>query len=183
MRIREELIVVAAQVFRRVGYHGASLDRIAAQAGYTKGAVYSNFAGKDDLFFAVYDRQIARRFEQLSTALKAGGMRATTRRYMQLIGDDPEWSILLLEFTAHASRHPNLRASLAQRSEALITRLADGMQASFALEPDAAKRFAYATLIVFNGVCIRRVSNPHAVPDSLAEALVLRFLEGEEIEP
>lgn len=175
--------MAAALVFRRDGYHGASLDRVSAQAGYTKGAVYSNFDGKDDLFFAVYDRQIARRFEQLSTAMKAGDMRAATRRYVQLIGDDPEWSILLFEFTAHASRHPHLRAALAQRSDALIARLADGMQASFEVEPDVAKRIAYATLIVFNGVCIRRVSNPQAVPDSLVEALILRFLEGEEIKP
>ncbi len=175
--------MAAALVFRRDGYHGASLDRVSAQAGYTKGAVYSNFASKDDLFFTVYDRQIARRYKQLSTAMKAGGIRASTRRYMQLIGDDPEWSNLLFEFTAHASRHPNLQSALAQRSEALIARLADGMQASFAVEPDVAKRIAYATLIVFNGVRIRRVSNPQAVPDSLAEALILRFLEGEEIEP
>jgi len=182
-RIRKELIVAAAQVFRRDGYHGASLDRVSAHAGYTKGAVYSNFKSKDDLFFAVYDRQIERRFEQLSTALEAGGMRAAVRRYTQLVGDDPEWSILLFEFTAHASRHPDLRAALAQRSELLITRLADRMQTSFAVEADAANRIAYATLIVSNGACIRRVSNPKAVPDSLVELLVLRFLEGEGIEP
>ena len=175
--------MAAALVFRRNGYHGASLDRVSAQAGYTKGAVYSNFEGKDDLFFAVYDRQIARRFEQLSTAMEAGGMSAATHRYLQLVGDDPAWSILLFEFTAHASRHPHLRAALAQRSDALITRLADRMQDSFTVEPDAARRIAYATLIVSNGVCIRRVSNPQAAPDSLAEALVLRFLEGEEIGP
>ncbi len=181
-RIREELIVAAARVFRRDGYHGASLDRVSAQAGYTKGAVYSNFAGKDDLFFAVYDRQISRRFKQLAAALKAGGIHGATRHYMELIGDDPEWSILLLEFIAHASRHPKLRAALAQRSEALIARFTDGMHASFAIEPGAAKRIAHAMLIVFNGACIRRASNSQAAPDGLAEALVLRFLKGEEIE-
>jgi AcrR family transcriptional regulator len=170
-------------VFRRDGYHGTSLDRVSARAGYTKGAVSSNFKGKDDLFFAVYDRQIARRFKQLSAAMKAGGMRATVRRYLQLIGDDTEWSILLFEFTAHASRHPKLRAALAQRSEALVARLADGMRVSFAVEPEVARQMAYATLIVFNGVLFRRVSNPQAIPDSLSEALILRFLEGEEIEP
>ncbi len=44
--------MAARTVFLRRGFHGASLDEIAEEAGYTKGAVYSNFAGKDDLYLA-----------------------------------------------------------------------------------------------------------------------------------
>ena len=52
---RGELIDAAAKVFARRGFHGASLDQIAAEAGYSTGAIYWHFSGKDDLFLAVYE--------------------------------------------------------------------------------------------------------------------------------
>ena len=60
---RADLIAAARQVFLARGFHPATLDEIAEQAGYTKGAVYSNFAGKDDLFLAVLAEYYARRAE------------------------------------------------------------------------------------------------------------------------
>lgn len=180
-RIREELIVAAARVFRRHGFHGASLDRVSAEAGYTKGAVYSNFEGKDDLFFAVYDRQVAGRFDQLKEAFDAGGMREAIHRYLRLVDEDPEWSILLVEFTAYASRHPHLQAALADRSRALTARVADQMGRSVSKDPEVVDRISLAALIVSTGVSVRRVVDARGVPEDLAEALVLRFMQGEGI--
>src|SRR4029450_2260196 len=59
---RSQLLDAALRVFLRQGFHGASLDEIAEEAGYTTGAVYSNFKGKDDLFLAVLDAEAKRRF-------------------------------------------------------------------------------------------------------------------------
>ena len=56
-------------MFLRQGFHGASLDEIAEAAGYTTGAVYSNFKGKDDLFLAVLDAEATRRFPLHTEAL------------------------------------------------------------------------------------------------------------------
>ena len=60
---RDHLLRAAAQVFAERGYHGASLDEVAAAAGFTKGAVYSNFKNKEDLFLALleshYDCELA----------------------------------------------------------------------------------------------------------------------------
>ncbi|MGD2046780.1 MAG: TetR/AcrR family transcriptional regulator [Gemmatimonadota bacterium] len=181
-RIREELVVAAARVFRRDGFHGASLDRVSAEAGYTKGAVYSNFDGKDDLFFAVYDRQVTHRFDQLTEAFDAGGMREAIHRYMRLVDEDRAWSILLVEFTAYASRHPHLRAALAQRSRALTARVADHVGSSVSEDPDVVERISLAALTVSTGVTVRRVVDPGGVPEDLAEALVLRFMEGEGLD-
>ncbi len=55
---RERLIDAAAQVFAQRGFEAASLDEVAAAAGYTKGAVYSNFASKTDLLIALLERRI-----------------------------------------------------------------------------------------------------------------------------
>ncbi|WP_353987384.1 TetR/AcrR family transcriptional regulator [Ruicaihuangia caeni] len=52
---REALVMAALDAFTRVGYHAASLDTIAAEAGFSKGAVYSNFANKAQLFLATMD--------------------------------------------------------------------------------------------------------------------------------
>src|SRR5262245_33076884 len=60
---RSELVAAARSVFLRRGFHAASLDEIAAEAGFTKGAVYSNFAGKDELFVAVLAAHFAARVE------------------------------------------------------------------------------------------------------------------------
>ena len=79
---RERLIDAAAQVFARQGFEAASLDEVAAAAGYTKGAVYSNFASKTDLFIALIERRIEvqtaeheRRFEGLDLQAMARGLR------------------------------------------------------------------------------------------------------------
>ena len=53
---RDVLIAAATEVFAKRGYEGAALEEIAAAAGFTRGAIYKNFAGKEELFFAVTDR-------------------------------------------------------------------------------------------------------------------------------
>ena len=57
---RAQLIAVAERRFTADGYHATSLDAVADDAGFTKGAVYSNFSSKEDLFFAVYERRVER---------------------------------------------------------------------------------------------------------------------------
>src|SRR5689334_23549773 len=61
LQTRADLLLTARRLFEERGFHGASLDDIADEAGYTKGAVYSNFASKDELFLAVLGDHIERR--------------------------------------------------------------------------------------------------------------------------
>ena len=68
---RDDLIAAADRLFVEGGFHATSLDQIAAAAGYTKGAVYSNFASKEDLFFAVYERRAGVAETQLTEQLAA----------------------------------------------------------------------------------------------------------------
>ena len=56
-RTRDQLIDSAVKVFAERGYHAASVDEIAEDAGFSKGAVYANFPTKEQLFLAVMDRQ------------------------------------------------------------------------------------------------------------------------------
>jgi AcrR family transcriptional regulator len=83
-RTRADLVAAAREVFLRRGFHGASLEEICEQAGYTKGAVYSNFAGKDELFLAVLDAHAAGRTRAYAEATAGAptledGLRALSR--------------------------------------------------------------------------------------------------------
>jgi len=85
---RAQLLGAALRVFLRRGFHGASLDEIAEEAGYTTGAVYSNFKGKDDLFLAVLDAEAQRRFPLHTELMRQApsiedGLRASAREMAQ----------------------------------------------------------------------------------------------------
>src|SRR4051812_16776203 len=55
---RDELLAAALKVFAQRGYEQASVDEVAAAAGYSKGALYHHFAGKEELLLAVLDERI-----------------------------------------------------------------------------------------------------------------------------
>src|SRR5881396_2434576 len=69
---RQHLLDAAAIVFTRNGFHGSTLDEVASTAGFTKGAVYSNFKSKDDLFLALLDERIERQFAVASEVFDSG---------------------------------------------------------------------------------------------------------------
>src|SRR4249920_557563 len=70
---RRHLLEAAGVVFARQGFHGATLDEVAATAGFTKGAVYSNFTSKDDLFLALLEDRTERQLAVVSDVLAAAG--------------------------------------------------------------------------------------------------------------
>src|SRR5436305_3029120 len=113
---REHLLEAAAIVFARNGYHGASLDEVAAAAGFTKGAVYSNFKSKEDLFLALIDHRIENTTAAFSAELDAPAVPGDDQlpRIQDLIarGFDRDQRALYFALMASAARHP---ATPAQR--------------------------------------------------------------------
>jgi AcrR family transcriptional regulator len=113
-RTREELIAAADELFRADGFHPTTLDRIADRAGYTKGAVYSNFESKEDLFFAVYERRAERVVATTTAALAVEdpveGMRRAVGVADAARRNADGWMPTFFEFWAHVLRHPELKA-------------------------------------------------------------------------
>lgn len=123
-RTRGQLIEAAASVFARRGFADARVEEIAEQAGYSHGAVYSNFAGKEDLFLAVFEDYMTKRIEEVTHATEIQGTfaeraRAGADQWMQRFNDDRETFLLHLEFMIHAARNPKLSKQLGQRMAAL----------------------------------------------------------------
>lgn len=121
---RARLIDAAARVFARRGFQAAGVEEIAEEAGYSHGAVYSNFAGKEELFLAVFEQYMTQRIEEVAHATEIEGSfaeraRAAADQWMQRFTDDRDTFLLHLEFMIHAARNPHLSKQLGQRQAAL----------------------------------------------------------------
>jgi AcrR family transcriptional regulator len=121
-RTRDELLDAARAVFAAKGFHGSSVDEIAAAAGYTTGAIYSRFGGKDRLFLAVLDEHTERRRALYDAAARdaddvESAVRAIAGVWAGRGETDPEWTALVVEFWTHAARDDTFRAAMAERHE------------------------------------------------------------------
>jgi AcrR family transcriptional regulator len=130
---RRDLLSAAREVFLERGFHGASLDEISAAAGYTKGAVQSNFESKDELFLAVYDEYSARRVRRfVDDVLEArtfeDGVRSAAALAWQGAREEPRWIPVLTEFWTHASHREPTRRAMSERHERAMDALAGLMQ-------------------------------------------------------
>jgi AcrR family transcriptional regulator len=124
---REHVLAAASRVFAQRGFHATSLDAIAEEAGFSRGAVYYNFADKEELFLELLDRRCAERAHDLREVFADTDEDdiAATSRQAQLAADhaldamtgDPEWRALYLEFLAHAARGPAFRRRFSKRTE------------------------------------------------------------------
>jgi AcrR family transcriptional regulator len=128
-RTRAKLMHSAARHFCRRGLEQASVDEIATDAGYTKGAFYSNFKSKEELFLAMLDEKFGEHLERIEGALKADEGPAEAARhagedFMRFVGSDPEWERLYLEFVAYAARDDEFREEVLTRVRALEEGLA-----------------------------------------------------------
>jgi AcrR family transcriptional regulator len=112
-RTRELVLDSALAIFRRDGFHQASIDEIAEEAGFSRGAVYSSFGNKEQLFLALHDREARQRVQLIAERLLENGTlqdaaRTAARTSYESHLADPGWSLLTAEFTIHAARNPDV---------------------------------------------------------------------------
>jgi AcrR family transcriptional regulator len=180
---REHLLRAAAEVFARDGFHGASLDEVAATAGFTKGAVYSNFKSKEDLFLAVLDDRIERQMAAFTGAIGDGTRPPEMTQPMIHALIDQMWdesgSALYLEFLVYATRHPDARRKLAELQRRLHTAIGELIaedQARHGVEPTyPVEVLVTISHSLFEGLSLFRLVDPSAVTRETVDA-VLAFL-------
>jgi AcrR family transcriptional regulator len=177
--------IAARRVFARRGYHDASVEEVAEEAGFSKGAVYSNFTSKEDLFVTLLEQRCRRSLVELEAALDQE--RLTPARLRRL-GDalsgqmqqDGQWTLLFVEFWAHSVRDPRLRprfAAIWQQARVglagLIARHAQQAGVALAVPP---AQLASAAMALTNGMGLQLLVDPDRVAlESLGNALVLLF--------
>jgi AcrR family transcriptional regulator len=177
---RRHLMDAAAIVFAREGFHRASLDDVAATAGFTKGAVYSNFTSKDDLFLAVFEDRYAREQDEMQRVLteedepyELGAQTQVFDRVRGVIDRtwDDDWTALYLEFVLYARRNAVAAQKLAEsvrRQREMTTAMLDEAYRSVGFVPDRPVAVLAAIAVaLFDGLALGRLADPLAFDDEM----------------
>lgn len=185
---REHLLDAAAQVFAERGFHGATLDEVARVAGFTKGAVYSNFESKDDLFLALFKANYEHEMAELVATLDSSAVPPANRLsdFVALIQSESREArtstLLYMEFWLYAARNPEARARLAAIDDEAIAATADLLRAlrdSEGMEPlEDVERVARVIDTLFRGISLLRVLQPEVVDDRLLQVAVEFVAQG-----
>jgi AcrR family transcriptional regulator len=184
---RARLLKAAGTVFAERGYDRASLDDVAVAAGLTKGAVYSSFASKEELFYALMRERIRERVELVTKAVeRQATVRDITRdagsALAELISSQAEWHLLFIEFWARAVRDPDLRDEFARErrsARGLIASLLQEQATEASVElPAPAEQLAVAALALANGIAIEHLADPDTVDTSTFGVILGLLLDG-----
>lgn len=178
-RTRELLVETARELFLRDGYHATSLEKVAEAAGFSKGAVYSNFRNKDELCLAVLDALHAAEAEQIVSAFHAGAdgeqRLAAFNAWAQRMLGDAGWTLLEVEFAVQARRNPELRAELARRARGLhraIAGLIEQQEAELGVRAALpAEVLAPALLSLGIGLGMQRALDPELPAEVLTDTI------------
>jgi AcrR family transcriptional regulator len=184
---RAQLLDAAERVFARDGLRGASVDTIALEAGYSSGAVYSNFKGKEDLFLTLVEERIdprlAKVYEAVEVELAAGAPPLeAARRFVSALRGERDAFLLLIDFWGQAVRDPTAAERFAQRHarlRAIIGRLLDAAvperEPGLGLPTD---QLATTLVALANGFAIEILADPDAVPDDLFGHAIGALVQG-----
>lgn len=184
---RERLLDAARRVIARSGYHGASVEEIAAEAGFSTGALYSNFSGKADLFVALMEREIDAHSREIGAAVEgrpsvSARAREGAQEWMATIEREPELVLLFMEFWAYGVRDPAMREHVAKRFahvRGLLTRLILRTTKDFGLRLALpAEQLAVVIDALADGIARQKLADPQAVPDDLLGKAIALLLEG-----
>jgi len=174
---RQRLLDAAASVFNRLGYNGASLDAVAEAAGYTRGAVYSNFATKADLFMALLERYVERESEKQVAQLETGSIGDFIDgldKTLESQQGDREWTLLQIEFFLAAARDPVIRAKYLTAAAGLEEDSGQTLDGKLA-EADLQPSFTGKELgILLNALGTGLALNFYLEPEALDPQLLVR---------
>lgn len=140
-RTRERLLEAAFTVFSRYGVQGASIEAICEAAGFTRGAFYSNFSTKEELYLAVIERDVRRRLDALERTVDdlgedaVAGDRVTPRAIEAILRgvtpegpDQRDWHLVITEFELMAMRDPEVAAAHLAQKERIAAELRTVLQ-------------------------------------------------------
>jgi len=182
-RTRERLLGSALEVFQARGYAESSLEEIAERAGYTRKAVYSNFAGKSELLLELVERRFRSHIDRIEALLEeeTSPQRKTVdvgAIFADYLTQEQTWGKLFHEFCSVASRDEQIgerfRACFRARKR-IIVRLLEHETSSRGIELTVPlERLVMGIFALFTGLSVERTIDPEEVDEALfAEMLAL----------
>jgi len=171
---RAQLVATAKQMFFSDGFHSTSLEKVADAAGYSKGAVYSNFRNKDELCSAVLDEIRAERFAEVLELFSRPDRFDALRDWAERVIGDPGWTPLEAEFAMHARSSDELRTEGAGRLGNIIDALAAGFEAADDIDLKMPGREAATAMLALGiGLGLMRSIDPSVSVDGLIDTVAL----------
>jgi AcrR family transcriptional regulator len=183
-RTRALLLEVATAEFLAHGYSATSLERVADAAGFSKGAVYGNFAGKEELCLAVLEKYFFAQLQKFITEFATGGESIEDRlavlaRWLEVALADEKWQLLALEFAVQTRHNQKIQEQLAQREAmmrtavtALLTQQIRQLGVEPVLPPD---QLAVVLVAVVGGIAVQRLMDPTIPATLLTDAVRALF--------
>jgi AcrR family transcriptional regulator len=184
---RSKLMNAAGNVFAEHGYERATLEEIADRAGLSKGAVYYNFASKEELFLALLEDRLVGQLDGVEQVFEEATpperqSRAAAQRFLEGIERDPRWAPLFFEFLAYSARDPARRARFAEQflraARRLLTGVIERRYEDLQVDPPMSpEELAICIDALANGMLIERLFDREAISDDLlgrAVALLTR---------
>ncbi|WP_041302508.1 TetR/AcrR family transcriptional regulator [Mycolicibacterium rhodesiae] len=151
---RADLVRTARRLFFEDGYHPTSLEKVADAAGFSKGAVYSNFRNKDELCTAVLDEVRGERIAEILDIMARPDLPSrieALRDWAERVIGDPGWTSLEVEFAVHARRNEQLRTDMASRLTFILQTLTGATESTDLTDP-AMPRDEIATVMLALGI-------------------------------
>ena len=183
---RDELLAAALRVFAERGYRQAGVDEIAAAAGYSKGALYWHFSGKDDLLVALIEERIDAPTRAMVALLGSAPPERdmsveASREFARRLSTERDAVLLEREYWTLAIRDPELRARYAERQAELRGDLARALEARARHlgTPELtmpAEDVARIVMSIIEGLAVDDLIEPGSVrPELLGEAFALIY--------
>lgn len=183
---RDELLAAALRVFARRGYKQAGVDEIAAEAGYSKGALYWHFAGKEELLQALLEERIDAPTRALVALMESAPVELDMseeggREFARRLGADRDAVLLEREYWSLAIRDDELRARYVERQTELREAMARALEARARHlgTPDLgmpAEDVARVVLSIVGGLAHDELIEPGSVrPELLTETLAVIY--------
>jgi AcrR family transcriptional regulator len=189
---REYLLRAAAQVFAERGFHEATIDEVASAAGFTKGAVYSNFKNKEDLFLALLEDAYAKDTAAIKETLGASDVPPEARLgdFVQMMRGEmeemPNLGALYLEFHLYALRNPSARERMNELERADVRAIAEIIESERTQREieidDPVERTARIIVALFRGISMMRTSDPEMAGEDLLEGAIAFVSRGLGVE-
>jgi AcrR family transcriptional regulator len=175
---RERILGAARDVFGARGYHSATIEEIADDAGLSNGAIYYNFGSKEELFLALLDARLDERLEHTRQTLAAGAsatgereLEEEARDITRSFKESREWRLLLLEFVAYAARNPAFADRFKDHKRRLRAAVAEILELHLSAHgitrPMPIDQLAMVVSGLANGLAVEELSDPGSVSDEL----------------
>lgn len=180
---REAVVAAAARLFAERGFHATSVEAITEEAGFSRGAFYSNFERKEDLLLVLLEDHVVptgqvidRLDERIGEVMSRAG-RASAISHSELVGPGRGWSLLFLELWVCAARDESVRARLHQTLERIKEATTAELTETFrrrGVEPRfTPSELASALLVIEYGWIFSDLADPDGASDRAVLAEVL----------